>query len=578
QDGERRTGRCPPPRCAGATRRPAVLRLHRRGRHRRGHLPRHGPGHRRADRGGTAMTPTFGSAPSGTRPHKTTPALSLVDFSASYGGRNVLSGVTVDIPSAALAAVVGPNGAGKSTLVKAALGLVPSTQGRVRLLGQPLSRVRRKVAYVPQQDSVTKDFPITAVQVVEMGRYPHRGWWRRLTPTDDELVAQAMEQVGVVDLADRPIDELSGGQRQRVFLARALAQRAELVVLDEPFTDVDARTESALVGSGVGAGREGGGGRPGGGRAHRREPRTCLRRRSPGDGLWIEGLLSALPLSYPDAVVVVGAAVVGFVAGALGPLAVLRRRSMFGDAMSHGTLTGVAVACLATGAKVPETLLLGATISAALAAFAMIALERTGRLRPDAAIGVVLSVSLALGIVLITHISATENSQQSGLTGYLLGQTAGMSERDIAIALVLGAVALAAVTVGFRVLRSATFEPGFTAVVGVPTWAVDAASTGLLALAVVLGVRTVGAILMVALLVAPVVAARQVTKRLSTLVPLSGLVGAVCGALGGVLSGHAELPAGPVIVLLATGIALVSVVFAPYRGVLARVRKAHRKE
>ncbi|ACU95419.1 metal ABC transporter ATP-binding protein [Saccharomonospora viridis] len=193
------------------------------------------------------MTPTFGSAPSGTRPHKTTPALSLVDFSASYGGRNVLSGVTVDIPSAALAAVVGPNGAGKSTLVKAALGLVPSTQGRVRLLGQPLSRVRRKVAYVPQQDSVTKDFPITAVQVVEMGRYPHRGWWRRLTPTDDELVAQAMEQVGVVDLADRPIDELSGGQRQRVFLARALAQRAELVVLDEPFTAVDARTESALL-------------------------------------------------------------------------------------------------------------------------------------------------------------------------------------------------------------------------------------------------------------------------------------------------------------------------------------------
>ncbi len=165
------------------------------------------------------MTPTFGSAPSGTRPHKTTPALSLVDFSASYGGRNVLSGVTVDIPSAALAAVVGPNGAGKSTLVKAALGLVPSTQGRVRLLGQPLSRVRRKVAYVPQQDSVTKDFPITAVQVVEMGRYPHRGWWRRLTPT----------------------------QRQRVFLARALAQRAELVVLDEPFTAVDARTESALL-------------------------------------------------------------------------------------------------------------------------------------------------------------------------------------------------------------------------------------------------------------------------------------------------------------------------------------------
>ncbi|EHR59349.1 metal ABC transporter permease [Saccharomonospora cyanea] len=292
----------------------------------------------------------------------------------------------------------------------------------------------------------------------------------------------------------------------------------------------------------------------------------------------IEGLLSVLPLPYPDAVVVVGTAVVGFVAGALGPFAVLRRRSMFGDAMSHGTLAGVAVAFVATGAKVPELLLLGATVSAALAAFAMIALERAGRLRPDAAIGVVLSVSLSLGIVLITHVSASGDSSQSGLTNYLLGQTAGMSERDIVVALVLGAVGLAVVVAGFRLLRSAAFDPGFTSVAGVPTWAVDAASTGLLALAVVLGVRTVGAILMVALLVAPVVAARQVTKRLSALVPLSGAVGAACGVLGGVLSGRAELPAGPVIVLLATGVALLSVVFAPRRGVLARVRRARHPE
>mgnify|MGYP001479947995 CR=1 FL=1 len=292
----------------------------------------------------------------------------------------------------------------------------------------------------------------------------------------------------------------------------------------------------------------------------------------------IEGLLSLLPLPYPDAVVVAGTAVVGFVAGALGPLAVLRRRSMFGDAMSHGTLVGVAVAFLATGAKLPEFLLLGATVSAALAAFAMIALERAGRLRPDAAIGVVLSVSLSSGIVLVTHASASGDGSQAGLANYLLGQTAGMSERDIAVALALGAVGLAAVVVGFRLLRSAAFDPGFTSVAGVPTWAVDAVSTGLLALAVVLGVRTVGAILMVSLLVAPVVAARQVTKRLSALVPLSGAIGAACGALGGVLSGRAELPAGPVIVLLATGVALLSVVFAPRRGVIARVRRARRPE
>jgi manganese/zinc/iron transport system permease protein len=291
----------------------------------------------------------------------------------------------------------------------------------------------------------------------------------------------------------------------------------------------------------------------------------------------IESFLEALPLSYPDAVVVVGTAVVGFVAGALGPLLVLRKRSMFGDAMSHGTLPGVAVAFLVTGTKAPEALLLGAALSAALAAFLMIGLERVGRMRPDAAIGIVLSISLSLGIVLLTHIAGSGNSNQSGLDAYLLGQAAGLVERDIVVALILGGFALSVVTIGFRVLRSATFDPGFSAVAGIPTWAVDAAGTGLLALAVVLGVRTVGAILMVALLVAPVVAARQVTTRLSGLVPLSGVVGALCGAFGGVVSGRAELPAGPVIVLLATAAALLSVVFAPRRGVLAQRRRARTR-
>ncbi|SFA98364.1 manganese/zinc/iron transport system ATP-binding protein [Amycolatopsis marina] len=175
------------------------------------------------------------------------PALALDRVSASYGGRTVLDDVTLEIPAGLLTAVVGPNGAGKSTLVKAALGLMPAVRGRVRLLGEPLKQVRRRVAYVPQQDSVAQDFPITAVEVVEMGRFPHRGWLRRLTREDDDLVAAAMDEVGVLDLAKQPIDELSGGQRQRVFLARALAQQADLVILDEPFTAVDARTESALL-------------------------------------------------------------------------------------------------------------------------------------------------------------------------------------------------------------------------------------------------------------------------------------------------------------------------------------------
>ena len=140
------------------------------------------------------------------------------------------------------------------------------------------------------------------------------------------------------------------------------------------------------------------------------------------------GLLDALPLSYPDAVVVVGTAVVGFVAGLLGPLAVLRQRSMFGDAMSHGTLAGVAVAFLLTGAKVPELLLLGAAISATLAAFAMIALERTGRLRSDTAIGVVLSgLRLVTGSVWPAVVGHAANNTFNVLAFLTLTDTEGSS-------------------------------------------------------------------------------------------------------------------------------------------------------
>lgn len=288
----------------------------------------------------------------------------------------------------------------------------------------------------------------------------------------------------------------------------------------------------------------------------------------------INWLLNALPLAYPDAVVVVGTATLGFLAGALGPFAVLRGRAMFGDAMSHATLPGVAIAFLLAGAPTPEVLLAGAAVSAGLAALGMIALIRSGRIRPDGAIGVMLSLSLTLGIVLLTHIASTGDSRQAGLDSYLLGQAAGMVERDIAITLMLGAVAMSCVVLWFRVLRSASFDPGFSAVIGARIWLVDAATTALLAIAIVLGVRTVGAILMVALLVAPCIGARQLTRKLSTLIPLAGLIGAAAGVFGGVASTAAELPAGPVIVLFATACAVLAILFSPRRGVLLRRRRA----
>ena len=285
---------------------------------------------------------------------------------------------------------------------------------------------------------------------------------------------------------------------------------------------------------------------------------------------WLIGLV---PLPYPVAVVAVGTAVLGFVAGALGPFAVLRGRSMFGDAMSHGTLPGVVVAFMITGVKDPVSSLVGAAVFAGVAALVMIGLERAGRTPPDAAIGIALSASFTLGIVLLTRVSQGGDADQSGLDAYLFGQAAGMVVRDVELTVGLGGLAVVLAAVFFRLLRSATFDPQFTAVAGVPTWAVDTASTVLLAVAVVLGGGTVGVILMVALLVAPAVAARQLTTQLSRMIALSGMIGAVCGVAGALIAGRTELPTGPVIVLLATAAALASILFAPRRGILARLHR-----
>jgi manganese/zinc/iron transport system ATP- binding protein len=168
-------------------------------------------------------------------------------LTVSYDARPVVWDVDADFPAGAISAVVGPNGSGKSTLLKAALGLVPADSGHVAILGRPLREVRRRVAYVPQRETIDWDFPITVREVVEMGRHPARGWLRRLGAEDHSHVVDALERVGMTAFAGRQIGRLSGGQRQRVFVARALAQRADLLVLDEPFVGIDARTEAAIL-------------------------------------------------------------------------------------------------------------------------------------------------------------------------------------------------------------------------------------------------------------------------------------------------------------------------------------------
>jgi len=291
-------------------------------------------------------------------------------------------------------------------------------------------------------------------------------------------------------------------------------------------------------------------------------------------------LIDLWPLSYTDSVVATGALLLGVVAGVLGTFAVLRGRSLVGDALAHAALPGVSVAFLVTGAKDPATLAAGAACAGIVGAFMIVGIERSTRIKPDAAIGVVLSVFFSLGIVLLTAIAAGDNANQAGLERYLFGQAAGLLEEDVNLMAVLALGSLGLVVALFRPLKTTLFDPGYAGATGLPVRVLDLAMTGFLVVAVVIGLRTVGAILMVAMLVTPAVAARQFVARLSALLPLAGAVGAFVGVTGALLSSRAQVPTGPVIVLVGFFVVLISILLAPGRGVAwraARLRRERRR-
>jgi manganese/iron transport system ATP-binding protein len=175
------------------------------------------------------------------------PALVLDHLSAAYDREPVLHGVSGVVERGGSLALIGPNGAGKTTLIKAILGLMPVVSGRVEVLGTSASRARTRVAYVPQADALDPEFPVSVLEVVLMGRYRAVGWLRRPGRNDRTVALDALTEVGLADRADDRFGTLSGGQRQRVLLARAVAQRAELLLLDEPFNGVDATTTDSLL-------------------------------------------------------------------------------------------------------------------------------------------------------------------------------------------------------------------------------------------------------------------------------------------------------------------------------------------
>lgn len=172
--------------------------------------------------------------------------IQVEDMTIAYEDKPVLWDCDVDIPRGSITAIVGPNGAGKSTLLKGILGLLPTISGSVSIDGKPFKGEAHRIAYIPQRSAVNWSFPTTVYDVVLMGRYVHLGWFRRPSKEDKRIAEEAMERMGLTEFRHRQISQLSGGQKQRVFIARAIAQQADIYFMDEPLAGVDTVTEDII--------------------------------------------------------------------------------------------------------------------------------------------------------------------------------------------------------------------------------------------------------------------------------------------------------------------------------------------
>lgn len=174
-------------------------------------------------------------------------SLEVHNLTVAYQQLPVLWDVDFDLPKGKIIGIVGPNGSGKSTLLKAIMNLVPLSSGYVKILDKTLDQMRNQIAYVPQRETVDWNFPASVKDIVKMGRYQPGRLFKKLSPMDNQLVDEAIEKVKLTPFSDRQIGQLSGGQQQRVFIARALAQGAEVYLMDEPFVGVDVATEKAIM-------------------------------------------------------------------------------------------------------------------------------------------------------------------------------------------------------------------------------------------------------------------------------------------------------------------------------------------
>jgi manganese/zinc/iron transport system permease protein len=275
--------------------------------------------------------------------------------------------------------------------------------------------------------------------------------------------------------------------------------------------------------------------------------------------------------NYTIWMVSLGSCILGVVSGALGTFAVLRRQSLLGDAISHSALAGLALAYLLTNSRSTFVLLLGAGLAGWISTLLFLGIIRSSRIKEDAALGTVLSVLFGLGLMLHTYIINNDpDAAQVGLDKFLFGQAATMLTEDIAAMLLLGGAAGVLLLAFWKEFKLLSFDPEFGSTLGLPLGRMEVLLTGLLVLAIIIGLQAVGVVLMSALLIAPAAAARQWTDRLGRMVLLAMFFGALAGS-GGALSSSflsTTTPTGPTIVLLASAIVFISLTLAPNRGLV----------
>jgi manganese/zinc/iron transport system permease protein len=285
----------------------------------------------------------------------------------------------------------------------------------------------------------------------------------------------------------------------------------------------------------------------------------------------------ALFSDYTFQTVALGSALLGLISGVLGSFAVLRKQSLLGDGVSHSALPGVVMAFVLLGSKNTEVLLLGALISGLLATLVIVGVIRHTRVKFDSALALVMSVFFGLGLVLITYVQKIPNSNQAGLKRFIFGQASILLQRDIFLMTLCGLILLTLVLLFWKEFKLFIFDADFAQSLGFSRKNLNLLLSFMIVLTIIIGLQTVGVILMSAMLITPAVAARQWTNKLWVMVTLSALFGAVSGIAGTAASSLVpKLPTGPAIVVCVSLIVGFSVLFAPGRGVLHRIYQ-HRK-